>query len=82
MNKIFVFYLLFVFPKLILSDSSGFDYSSYSAKTKNSGSTGRTIETSTSKENSVSITESGISISNITIIKSGYINAKADYREF
>ena len=73
-NVIFLIFLLFN-PQSILSATSSYDYSSYSATSVNTNLSGKTITNSNSGESAVYITSSGITIESTSITKTGAISS-------
>ena len=71
MKNVLIICLLFLIPNQILSETSSYSYSSYSATKTDESSTSGTISNTNSDESAVYITKSGITISDTTITKSG-----------
>ena len=73
-NVLFLIFLL-LNPQSILSTTSSYDYSSYSATSVNTNLSGATISNSNSGESAVYITSSGITIASTSITKTGAISS-------
>ena len=83
MKAILILFLLIFNPNIfILATSSGYDYSSYSAKSTNTNLSSQTISCTTSGQSAVYITSSGITISDSTITKSGDFSGDTEDSEF
>ena len=74
MKKTLILFIYVIIPNLILLSTSGHDYSSYTATSINTNLSGQTITNSNSDESAVYITQSGITITNSAISKSGDIS--------
>ena len=82
MKKILIIFLYICLPNLILLSSSSYDYSAYSATSNNTNLSNQIITNSNSDESAVYITQSGITITNSNIIKSGDIATNIEDGEF
>ena len=82
MKEILLFILLIFNPKLILTENSSCDYSSYSATSINSNLSGEAISSTTDGQSAVYITQSGITITDSTITKSGDFSGNTESSEF
>ena len=71
MKKVLTICILLLNPFITLSETSSYDYSSYTASSKDTNLSGQTISSTTSGASAVYITSSGITISNSQINKSG-----------
>ena len=74
--------VLLLIPSFVLPENSSYDYSSYTASSTNSNLSGQSISNSNSGESAVYITQSGITISESTITKSGDISGSVESCEF
>ena len=82
MKEILILFLLASYPTLIFSESSSYDYSSYSATSTNTNLSSETISSTTSGQSAVYITSSGITITDSTISKSGDYFDNTESSEF
>ena len=82
MKKILIIFLYICLPNLILLSSSSYDYSAYSATSNNTNLSNQIIISSNSDESAVYITQSGITITNSNITKSGDIVTNTEDGEF
>lgn len=82
MKEILLFIFLTFNQKLIFSENSSYDYSSYSATSTNSNLSGETISSTTDGQSAVYITQSGITITDSTITKSGDFSGNTESSEF
>ena len=82
MKKILIIFLYICLPNLILLSSSSYDYSAYSATSNNTNLSNQIIISSNSDESAVYITQSGITITNSNITKSGDIATNTEDGEF
>ena len=80
-SSLFICVLLLI-PSFVLPENSSYDYSSYTASSTNSNLSGQSISNSNSGESAVYITQSGITISESTITKSGDISGSVESCEF
>ena len=71
MKKVLTICILLLNPFITLSEKSSYDYSSYTASSKDTNLSGQIISSTTSGASAVYITSSGITISNSQINKSG-----------
>ena len=74
--------VLLLIPSFVLPENSSYDYSSYTASSTNSNLSGQSISSSNSGQSAVYITQSGITISESTITKSGDISGSVESCEF
>ena len=73
MKNVLIICLLLLNQNFILAESSSYDYSSYTATSKDKSLTSQTVECTTSGQSAVYITTGGITITDSTITKSGDI---------
>ena len=69
MKEILILCLLLFNPNYILSASSSYDYSSYTATSTNTNLSGQTISSTISGQSAVYINSTGINIQNSNITK-------------
>ena len=83
MKTLLILYLLLSSQNIfLLAESSGYNYSSYSATSTNTNLSGQTISSTTSGQSAVYITSSGITIEDSTITKSGDYSGDTEDSEF
>ena len=75
MKKVLTICILLLNPFITLSETSSYDYSSYTASSKDTNLSGQIISSTTSGASAVYITSSGITISNSQINKSGDVSS-------
>ena len=83
MKTLLILYLLLSSQNIfLLAESSGYNYSSYSATSTNTNLSSQTISCTTSGQSAVYITSSGITIEDSTITKSGDYSGDTEDSEF
>ena len=82
MKEIYNIFLFLFILKLTLSDSSNYNYSTYSANSINTNLTNETLSSITSGQSAVYITSTGITIEDSTITKSGDFSGDTGDSEF
>ena len=83
MKTLLILYLLLSNQNIfLLAESSGYNYSSYSATSTNTNLSSQTISCTTSGQSAVYITSSGITIEDSTITKSGDYSGDTEDSEF
>ena len=82
MKEIYNLFLLLYILKLILSDSSNYNYSTYSANSINTNLTNETISSTISGQSAVYINSTGINIQYSNITKSGDYSGSTEDSEF
>ena len=82
MKEIYNLFLLLYILQLILSDSSNYNYSTYSANSINTNLTNETISSTISGQSAVYINSTGINIQYSNITKSGDYSGSTEDSEF